>query len=333
MTGPTPSHTLWHVRCRPDTSSEDHRLVLDLLAGFTPLVQPLPPTAGLAQVKGRLRLFGVDAGELAQQFRVRALLQTGIDTHIGVADTWATAATASARVGRSGVLHLPDHRAVETFLAPLPIDALHGIGPAQASQLRAYGLHTVAALAAMDETVVCRILGGKAGRILRNRARGIDPRAVAVARMPESTSTSFGFDHGMLDPVLVRAALLDLAVELGDRIRSRAQIARGLTLAVRLAGGATAQRTKRLPQPSAHTEDLRVGTLRLLDAMAFQRARIRRLTLIAEDLRPADEGPGTQLSLDQAREMRLRLEPVVDRINAKYGRRLAGPASAYRHAS
>ncbi|MFF8279985.1 hypothetical protein ACF05T_28450 [Streptomyces lateritius] len=330
---PAPTHTLWHIRCRPDTSPEDHRHVLDLLAGFTPLVQPLPPLAALAQVKGSLRLFGVDAGELAHRFRVQALVQVGVDTHIGVADTWATAATASARVGPSGVLHLPDHRAVERFLGPLPVQALHGIGPAQAAQLEAYGLHTIGALAAMDETVVCRILGGKAGRTLRNRARGIDPRAVAVHRMPESTSASFAFDRDMYDPVLVRAALLDLAVTLADRIRSREQVARGLTLTVRLAGGATAQRTKRLPALSAHTDDLRTGTLRLLDAMAFQRARIRRLTLIAEDLRPADEGPGTQLSLDQARENRLRLEPVVDRINAKYGRRLAGPAGAYRRAS
>jgi nucleotidyltransferase/DNA polymerase involved in DNA repair len=38
------------------------------------------------------------------------------------------------------VLHLPDDRAVEQFLGPLPIQALHGIGPPQAAQLRAYGL-------------------------------------------------------------------------------------------------------------------------------------------------------------------------------------------------
>ncbi|MFF6776451.1 hypothetical protein ACFY8W_23225 [Streptomyces sp. NPDC012637] len=63
--------------------------------------------------------------------------------------------------------------------------------------------------------------------------------------------------------------------------------------------------------------------------MAFERARIRRLTLIAEDLRPADDGPGTQMSLDPTRENALRLEPVLDRINRKYGRRLAGPAGAY----
>ncbi|OKJ48629.1 hypothetical protein AMK27_38330 [Streptomyces sp. CB02009] len=330
MTG---ASVIWHVRCRPDTSPKDYRHVLDLLTDFTPQVQPLPPLAALAQVRGSLRLFGVDAGELAARFRVRALVQAGVDTHIGVADTWATAATASARVGRSGVLHLPDHRAVEHFLSPLPIQALHGIGPAQAGQLQRYGLHTIGALAAMDETVVCRILGGKAGRTLRARARGIDPRAVAVRKMPESASESFGFDRDVYDPVLVRAALLDLAVILGDRIRARGQTARGLTLAVRLAGGGTAERTKRLPQPSAHTEDLRTGTLRLLDAMAFQRARIRCLTLTAEDLRPAEEGPGTQLSLDHAREARLRLEPVIDKLNARFGHRVAGPAAAYRKAS
>ncbi|MFF8513388.1 hypothetical protein ACF064_35610 [Streptomyces sp. NPDC015492] len=329
----TTTSVIWHVRCRPDTSPEDYRHVLDLLAGFTPLVQPLPPHAALAQVRGSLRLFGVDAGELAARFRVQALVQTGIDTHIGVADTWATAATASARVGRSGVLHLPDHRAVEHFLAPLPIQALHGIGPAQAAQLQRYGLHTVGALAAMDEAVVCRILGGRAGRTLRARARGIDPRAVAVQRVPESTTESFAFDRDVYDPVLVRAALLDLAVTLGERIRGRGQIAGGLTLAVRLAGGGTTERTRRLPQVSAHTEDLRTGTLRLLDAMAFQRARIRRLTLTAEDLCPADDGPGTQLSLDDAREARLRLEPVIDKLNARYGHRVAGPAAAYRKAS
>ncbi|MFJ7069700.1 hypothetical protein [Streptomyces sp. NPDC101115] len=324
---------IWHVRCRPDTQPDAHRQVLDLLGEYTPLVQPLPPLAGLAQLTGTRRLFGVDPGELAQRARVQSLTRLGIDIHIGVADTWSTAATASARVGRSGVLYLPDHRAVTQFLAPLPVDAIYGIGPAQAATLTRYGLHTVGALAAMDESVVCRLLGGKAGRTLRARARGIDPRGVTAARMPESTSASHSFDIDTIDPVRVRAALLDLVVTLARRIRARDQIARNMTLAIRLAGGGTAERTRALPAPSNHTADLRTTVFRILDSMAFERARIRRLTLIAEDLRPADDGPGTQMSLDPTRENALCLEPVLDRINAKYGRRLAGPAGAYLKAS
>ncbi|MFI8966997.1 hypothetical protein ACIGO8_33360 [Streptomyces sp. NPDC053493] len=326
---------IWHVRCRPDTAPDDHRRILELLGEYTPLVQPLPPLAGLAQLTGTTALFGLDPGELAQRARVQAIARYGIDLHIGVADTWATAATASARTGPAGVLHLPNHRAVETFLAPLPVDALYGIGPAQAATLRRYGLHTVGALAAMDESVVCRLLGGKAGRTLRARARGIDPRTVTAARMPQSTSASHSFTIDTIDPVRVRAALLDLIVTLAGRIRGREQTARALTLAVALAGGGTVERTRALPAPSAHTEDLRSAAFRILDAMAFERGRIRRLTLIAEDLRPADEGPGTQLTLDPVRENALRLEPVLDRINTKYGngRRLAGPAGAYLKAS
>ncbi|MFG2899872.1 hypothetical protein ACGFZH_22680 [Streptomyces zaomyceticus] len=81
----------------------------------------------------------MDAGELAARFRVRALAQTVNDTDTGVPETWATAATASARVGRSGVLHLPDHREVEHFLCPLPIRAVHGIGPPRPPSSRGTG--------------------------------------------------------------------------------------------------------------------------------------------------------------------------------------------------
>ncbi|MFC9595617.1 hypothetical protein ACFTUC_38180 [Streptomyces sp. NPDC056944] len=328
-----PDSVIWHVRCRPDTTADGHRRVLDLLGDYTPVVQPLPPGAALAQLRGAGRLFGAAPERLAARFRIQALAKHGIDTHIGIANTWATAATASAHTGPTGVLHLPDHRALEQFLSPLPVRALHGIGPAQAARLEAFGLHTIGALAAMDEDVVCRVLGGKSGRTLRDRARGIDPRAITARRLPESTSAVHAFDRDMYDPVVVRAALLDLTVTLGQRIRGRDQIARKMTLSVRFADGSVIDRTRALAQPSAHTEDLRVTVFRILDSLGFQRARIRRLVLTADDLRPADEGPGTQMSLDPAREHLLSLEPVLDRINARYGRRLAGPAGAYRHAS
>ncbi|MFE7599838.1 hypothetical protein [Streptomyces sp. NPDC057494] len=328
-----PDSVIWHVRCRPDTTADGHRRVLDLLGDYTPVVQPLPPGAALAQLRGAGRLFGAAPERLAARFRIQALAKHGIDTHIGIANTWATAATASAHTGPTGVLYLPDHRALEQFLSPLPVRALHGIGPAQAARLEAFGLHTIGALAAMDEDVVCRVLGGKSGRTLRDRARGIDPRAITARRLPESTSAVHAFDRDMYDPVVVRAALLDLTVTLGQRIRGRDQIARKMTLSVRFADGSVIDRTRALAQPSAHTEDLRVTVFRILDSLGFQRARIRRLVLTADDLRPADEGPGTQMSLDPAREHLLSLEPVLDRINARYGRRLAGPAGAYRHAS
>ncbi|GAA3388795.1 hypothetical protein [Streptomyces roseoviridis] len=319
-----------HVRCRPDVEPETHRALLALLEDVSPVVRPLPPAAALVQIGGTLRVHRADPGTLAQRTRVRALLQ-GIDVHIGVASTWATAATASARTGPSGVLWLPDERAEQRFLAPLDISALYGVGATTAETLRRYGLHTVGALAEQPEDVVCRLVG-KQGRLLRDRARGIDRRTVTPGRLPAAATVSHAFERDVLDPVLLRAALLDLVATLAERLRAREQIARGLTLTVRLADGADVERTRRLPAPSAHTDDLRTALWRIWDAMAYQRARIRRLVLTAEDLAPAEEGPGTQLSLDPAREARHRVEPVLDAINARYGRPLVRPAGAYRKA-
>lgn len=115
--------------------------------------------------------------------------------------------------------------------------------------------------------------------------------------MPDSTTAHTAFPADTLDPVVVRAALLDLVETLGRRLRGRGQIARALTLTVRLANGSTVTRTRALDRPSGHTEDLRTTALQLLERYGFQRARLRRLRLTCEDLRPAEDGPGTQLSL------------------------------------
>ncbi|MFF9150482.1 hypothetical protein ACF1BN_37150 [Streptomyces sp. NPDC014861] len=333
MSEPARDHVIWHVRCHPDTTPDAYRHVLDLASEYTPVVQPLPPTALLAQLRGASLLFAETPRRLAQRFQLRALALYGVRVHVGVAPTWSTAATASAHPGPDGLLHLPDHRAVEGFLHPLPIDALHGIGPAQATTLRRFGLHTVGALAAMPEDVVCRLLGGRQGRLMRERARGIDPRTITAHRMPESTSAHTGFHRDETDAATVRAAVLDLVVTVGERIRRRDQVARKVTLTVGLAGGGSVTRTRALPAASGHTEDLRSAAYRILDGMALQRARIRRLVLTAEDLAAADAGPGTQVSLDPEREARLRVEPVIDRLNARWGHPVVRPAGAYRHAS
>ncbi|MFE6104969.1 hypothetical protein ACFVQ4_34190 [Streptomyces laurentii] len=196
----------------------------------------------------------------------------------------------------------------------------------------------------MDESIVCRILGGKAGRPLSDRACGIDPRTMAAGRLPQSTSASNAFDVDTIDSVRVRAALLDLVVTLAGLIRGRGQTARTMVLTVRLAGGARVQRTRALPAPSTHTDDLPTATFRILNSMAFQRARIRHFTLTADGLRPADEGPaprspsagpGRQAPPEvNGRDLHppsACLEPGGSQTTRRRGaRRIPGPASNHR---
>ncbi|MGW6559306.1 DNA polymerase Y family protein [Streptomyces hydrogenans] len=272
MSERTRDHVIWHVRCHPGTSPDVYRHVLDLTAEFIPVVQPLPPTALVARLRGASAVFSQDPWRLAQRFLLQAVATYGAPVHVGVADTWSTAVTASAHAGRSEVLHLPHHRAVEAFLRPLPVGALHGIGPARADSLRRFGLHTPGALAAMPEDVVCRLLGGKKGRLLRDRARGIDSCTITAHRMPGANSAHTAFRRDETDAASVGAAVLDLVVTVGERIRRRDQVARKVILTVGLVGGASVSRTWTLPAAFGHTEGLLSAAYRILDGMAIQRA-------------------------------------------------------------
>ncbi|MFG1665110.1 hypothetical protein [Streptomyces sp. Y7] len=324
--------TVMHVRCPDRLPEETYRQVLDLLAELSPVVQALPPSAALVELKGALRYHGTDARHLGEMLRVRTLSRLGVDVRIGIGTSITVAATASAQVEEpGGVLAIaPDQ--VTAWLSALPVDALHGIGHAQTAVLTDYGIHSVGLLAAVPPATVQRLLGGRAGRTAVDRARGIDPRPVVPRDLPAAATVRHTFPRHTLDGAEARAALLEVVVRLGLLLRGRDQAARALTLKLAFAGGGTWEKTRRLAEPSAHDDDLRLVAYRMMDAAGLQRGRLTALTLKGEDLIGADQ-VAQQITLDDAREARLVAEEVADRVRDKFGARVIGPAAVFRRAS
>ncbi|MFE6153677.1 hypothetical protein [Streptomyces sp. NPDC057889] len=326
MTRTDAGATVMHVRVPDRLAEPAYREVLELLAELTPVVQALPPGAAVVELRGALRYHGVPAVRLAERVRVRALARLSLDLRIGLASTWAVAATASAQASEHGgiIVVEPDH--VAAFLAPLPVGALHGIGPVQAAALTGYGIHTIGTLAALPLATVQRVLGGRAGRLVHDRSRGIDPRTVTPKVLPLSAAVRHRFERQELDGAAVRARLLDLVVQLAATLRLRKQVARGLTLQLDFAAGTRWSKTLRLPEASAHDEDLRTAAYRLMDRAGLQRGRLTGLLVRGEDLIAAD-AVAEQISFDRSREMRLRAEQAVDRANHRFGAGSVTPAA------
>ncbi|MFF4788624.1 hypothetical protein ACFY2M_02380 [Streptomyces sp. NPDC001276] len=315
-----------HVRCPDRLPEQAYRQVLELLADLSPVVQALPPTCALVELKGALRYHGTDARHLGEMLRVRSISRLGIDVRVGIGSTITIAATASAQItGPGGVLAVPPGETAG-WLGPLPVEALYGIGPRQAAALRDYGIHTVGLLAAVSPATVQRLLSKKSGRLAADRARGVDPRPVVPRTLPASAAVRHRFGHHTLDGATVRTALLGLVVQLGMLLRHRGQAAQALTLTLHFAGGTTWEKTRRLPEASAHDEDLRTLAYQLMDAAGLQRARLTGITLRGQDLITAGQ-VATQISLDQARESRLLTEQTLDCIRAKFGPNAVGPAA------
>lgn len=307
--------TAWSGSLDPDTY---HRL-LDLLAEFTPVVQALPPDTAIADVRGALRYFGRDAAELAALVRIRALARHDTDCTIGVAANPLLARVAAGTAPRPGAIRtVPDDpAAVAGFLAGKPAGVLHGVGPATARTLSAYGLDSVDRIASTPPATLQRILGASAGRRVHERARGIDPTPVTPHAPPRSLSAEHRFARDELDPDRRRRALLLLACRLGDALRADHQVARALTLTVRYVDGSTTTRSRTLAEPTAHTPALSDAAYALHDALALQRARVRGVALRAERI-TGDDSAGHQLTFDEQATRARILEPVIDRLNSRW---------------
>ncbi|WP_443050898.1 DNA polymerase Y family protein [Streptomyces sp. H27-D2] len=352
--GPHVLYVRFHSAERAPLGEEVYSRLLDLLRDVTPTVEALPPEAALMDVRGALRYFGRDAVGLAEIVRLRALARHGVDCTIGVAANpllARMAAAPDAGTGAPGALRpgapgsyarpgapsrgvpgvirtVPDEpEAVAAFLARKPAAALHGVGPATARTLCSYGLDSVARIGAVPLGTLQRILGAGLGRRLHERARGIDPTPVTPNAPARSTAAEHHFGRDELDTERQRRALLTLSHELGSRLRVDGQVTRGLTLTVRYADRSTTTRTRALPEPTAHTPSLTAAVYALHAALGLQRARVRSVSLRAEDLAAAELAV-RQLSFDPDEEDSRRIEAAVDRARARFGPQAAYPASA-----
>ncbi|MFJ4921442.1 DNA polymerase thumb domain-containing protein [Streptomyces sp. NPDC088725] len=302
-------------------------VLLGLAEDISPVVQALPPDAALVDVRGAERYFGQDARGLAAVLRVRALAHAGADCTIGVAATPMLSRMAARRAEPGTTLVIADgEREVRRFLAPMPVAALPGIGTATARALRAYGIDTVGKTAGVPLSTLQRIAGVRMGRELYEKAQGIDRTAVVPNAAARSLGAERTFSRDELDRDRQRRALLSITEELGVRMRGTEQVCRSLTLTVRYADRSTTTRTRVLREPTAHSAALSSAVYRIHESLGLQRARVRALSVRAEDLIPAERAT-RQLTLDPVDDRARRIEAVADLARAKFGPQVLMPGS------
>jgi hypothetical protein len=84
---------------------------------------------------------------------------------------------------------------------------------------------------------------------------------------------------GMADLTRRRLPGISAGPHPGERLRGEQQACRSLTLTVRYTGHSTTTLSRTLPEPTAHSPQLRAATHSLHRALGLQRARVRSLAL------------------------------------------------------
>ena len=166
----------------------------------------------------------------AVQTSVRAA--TSLTCSLGVAPTKVVAKVASERRKPGGITVVPAGTEAG-FLAPYPVRALPGVGPRAEERLAAAGITTVGALAALGDADLRMLLPGSVGRLLRDRANGVDPRGLELSSERISISVEETFERDLDERELLHAELRRMADQLGEHLRRHGLAARTVTTKLR----------------------------------------------------------------------------------------------------
>jgi DNA polymerase-4 len=196
---------------------ECSRKFMDMLGGYSPLVERMSLDEAYVDLTGTEKLFGppVETARLIQR-RVAAELDLSIS--VGVATNKLVAKVASDYQKPGGFTVVPAGQEAD-FLAPLPVEKLPGVGPALLEQLRDRGVATVGDLAQVP-THLLRLSFGEWGEELAHRARGEDVRHVSPQEEMKSISREHTFEEDVSDPRLLESTLIALTEDVCRRLRA-----------------------------------------------------------------------------------------------------------------
>jgi DNA polymerase IV len=216
----------------------------------------------------------LDVGEVAADFlrarRVAEAVQaavggaTSLSCSLGVASCKVVAKVASDRRKPGGLTVVPAGREA-AFLAPFDVRRLPGVGPKAEERLRAAGVETIGQLAALDEATLRRLLPGKVGGLLHDRARGIDPRGLEHSVERVSVSNEETFDRDVDDRNVLYGELRRMAQRLAGHLQSNGEAARTIATKVRYQDFTIRSRSTTLPAGVDDAETLGDVACGLLD--------------------------------------------------------------------
>jgi DNA polymerase-4 len=301
--------------------SEISEKVMEIFASFTPLVEPLSLDEAFLDVTGAQKLLGTPR-EIGQAIRKRVHQECGITCSVGIAPNKFIAKLASGHCKPNGLLEIKEDR-ILTFLHPLPVSDLWGVGPKLAEQLQKLGLNTVSDVAKTPLETLKRALGEATGEHFYELSWGRDFRAVIPEEPDKSISAAETFSYDIDDPEIILREYLRLTEKASARLRDKELFAKTISIKVRFADFSTITRSKTLPLPISSTHEIYQVVKDLYKALKLERARLR---LVGVSLENLYESAPEQLMLGQREKGWREAESAVDRAAERFGEESVRPA-------
>jgi DNA polymerase IV len=301
---------------RMSAYTEASRAVFEVFEQTTPWVEGLSIDEAFLDVSGLRQISGSPA-DIAAKLRRDVLGRVGLPITVGVATSKFLAKVASAVAKPDGLLVVPAGGEL-SFLHPLPVERLWGVGAVTAARLHEHGITTVGQLARLPETAIVAMLGRATGRHIHALARGHDPRRVERRRRRRSIGAQRALGRRYRSSDDLDATLVALTDRVTRRLRAARRVCRTVVLRLRFADFSRASRSRTMTAATAATDPI-LATARGLLAGAVPLIERQGISLLGLSVTNLDDDDVLQLALPIAEHDHGVLDTALDELRDRFG--------------
>jgi DNA polymerase-4 len=306
---------------RGEAYAEASDRVHEIFEQYTPLIEPLSLDEAFLDVTASRSLFGTGA-EIAQKIRAQIAKEVSLPASAGIATVKYVAKIASDLAKPNGQLEVLAGEE-KSFLAPLPVSRLWGVGPKTEEHLHRLQLRTIGDVAEKDLVWLESKLG-ESGLHFHQLANGLDERIVIPDRGAKSIGSEDTFEEDTRDLRVLSAHIHAQALRVARRLRRAKLRARVIVLKLKLSDFKLLTRRKTLDHPTDDGQAMFEEALALLNKECPLPKKVRLTGVSAQGL--LDEAGQMDL-FDAPQEKRAqRLNYTLDEIAERFGASAVLPA-------
>ena len=246
------------VRPRMDHYREESRRIMAIAARTEAVIEPMSIDEAYLDVSALCQAQSADdslraAAPLAATLKRQILTERRLTATIGIASNKLLAKIASDHKKPDGLTMITDQEKA-SFLRPLPVRTLYGVGKVTEQVLNQAGLRTVGDV--QDYSGDLRALVGSYGRKLKQFSFGEDDRPLEIGDEIKSISGEETFLQDTEDRKVLRACLRQQAADIAARLKHRRLGAHTVQVKVRYRDFTTLTRQFSVEEPLVEAGDI-----------------------------------------------------------------------------
>ena len=303
----------------------DSKKIMAILAGFSPLVEPVSIDEAFVDISGCGRLFGSPL-EMGRTIKKKIESELSLTSSIGIAPIKFLAKIASDMNKPDGLTLITPAEAPR-FLAALPIQKVPGVGQAAMKQMNILNIHCLGDIQKFSLQLLSQKFG-KMGPHLFELSNGIDASMVENGHTRKSISSETTLPKDVSDFETIKEILLDRAQIVGRDLRAKHLVCETVFIKLKFSDFTQVTRSKTLDTPISSSAAIFNKTLALYRKIELKK-KIRLAGVGVTSLKDKDRPVQmTLLGEDKKTETQwASVDRAVDSIMEKFGGNIIKKAS------